>query len=646
MENMDGFVSARRERVYKLHTTHTPTFLGLHQNLGLWKGSNYGKGIIIGILDTGITPGHPSFNDTGVPPPPSKWKGKCEEAVVCNNKLIGARDFTNSTSGSLDDEGHGTHTSSTAGGNFVDGANVFGNAQGTAAGMAPLAHVAMYKVCDEYGCSDSAILAAMDAAIEDGVDVLSLSLGGASVPFYEDGIAVGAFSAIQRGIFVSCSAGNSGPINSTLSNEAPWILTVGASTVDRKIRATVHLGNKVLIDGESLFQPKDFPHDLIPLVYPGLTGGQDVAWCAQGSLEKVDVKGKIVVCDRGGGYSENRQRTNGKRRRRGGMILVNQVIDGDSTEADAHVLPASHVGSDGGIAIKSYINSTSSPVATIEFHGTVIGVDTAPQVVSFSSRGPSLASPGILKPDIVGPGVSILAAWPVSVENKTQTKATFNMISGTSMSCPHLAGISALLKSAHPDWSPAAIKSAIMTTAGQVNLGGQPIKDERELPADVFALGAGHVNPSKASDPGLIFDIQPNDYVPYLCGLGYTSQQVGVIVQKRVTCSKVIAEAQLNYPSFAVTLAAGDEKTFTRTVTNVGEANATYTINIDSVPVGLTLGIGPAELKFTELNQKLTYDVYFIRDSQSEVRTSYAEGSMTWSNGKHSVRTPYSIKYL
>ncbi|KAM0069731.1 putative cucumisin [Helianthus debilis subsp. tardiflorus] len=195
----------------------------------------------------------------------------------------------------------------------------------------------------------------------------------------------------------------------------------------------------------------------------------------------------------------------------------------------------------------------------------------------FQHRGPSLASPGILKPDIIGPGVSILAAWPVSVENRTQTKATFNMISGTSMSCPHLSGISALLKSAHPDWSPAAIKSAIMTTADKLNVAGQPIKDERDLPANIYAIGAGHVNPSKAINPGLIFDIQPDDYIPYLCGLGYTSKQVGVIVQKEVTCTDVIPEAQLNYPSYAVTLAHGEIKNFTRTVTNVGEANSTYT---------------------------------------------------------------------
>ncbi|XP_071730856.1 subtilisin-like protease [Rutidosis leptorrhynchoides] len=646
METMDEFVSARPERVYKLHTTHTPNFLGLHQNLGVWKGSNYGSGIIIGLLDTGITPGHPSFNDTGVPPPPAKWKGKCE-VTGCNNKLIGARDFTGSSPVSpLDDEGHGTHTASTAGGNFVDGANVFGNAKGTAAGMAPLAHIAMYKVCDDFGCSDSAILAAMDAAIEEGVDVLSLSLGGASLPLYEDGIAVGAFSAIQRGIFVSCSAGNSGPFNSSLSNEAPWILTVGASTVDRTIRATVSLGNKELLDGESLFQPKDFPEKLLPLVYPGLTGGQQAAFCAEGSLKGIDVKGKVVLCDRGGNIGRIDKGQAVKDAGGAAMILANEFTDGSSTEADPHVLPASHVGYKSGLLIKEYINSTSTPSATIIFRGTIIGVDSAPEMASFSSRGPSVASPGIVKPDIIGPGVSILAAWPVSVENSTLTKATFNMISGTSMSCPHLAGISALLKNEHPDWSPAAIKSAIMTTADQLNLKGDPIEDEQDLPANIFAKGSGHVNPSKASDPGLIFDIQPDDYIPYLCGLGYTSKQVGLIVQKRVTCSQVIPEAQLNYPSFAVTLGANDEKKFTRTVTNVGIGNSTYTLKEVSVPSGIVLGVGPGELKFSEVNQKLTYEMIFTRDVKSEVKSPYAEGSVTWSSGKYSVRTPFSVKFV
>ncbi|KAJ0775328.1 putative cucumisin [Helianthus annuus] len=202
------------------------------------------------------------------------------------------------------------------------------------------------------------------------------------------------------------------------------------------------------------------------------------------------------------------------------MILLNQASDGDTTIADAHVLPASHVGYKEGVA----------------------GL----------YRGPNMASPGIMKPNIFGPGVSVLAAWPVSVENNTQTSSMFNMIFGTSMSCPHLAGITALLKASHPDWSPAAFKSVIMTLADQVSLNGKPIEDGRELRADIFAIGSGYVYPSKPNDPGLVFDIDPDDYIPYLCCLGYTSQQVGIIVTKAVSCSSTIPEGQLNYPSYLI----------------------------------------------------------------------------------------------
>ncbi|KAL0307480.1 UNVERIFIED_CONTAM: Subtilisin-like protease SBT1.4 [Sesamum angustifolium] len=221
MEKKTGFISARPQQVLPLHTTHTPNFLGLHQNMGFWRDSNYGKGIIIGVLDTGILPDHPSFSDEGMPPPPAKWKGTCEFGFTgaCNNKLIGARHFRNGD-GTHFFDGHGTHTAATAAGNFVRGANLFGMANGTAVGVAPLAHLAMYKVCSS-SCSESDILAAMDTAIEDGVDVLSISLGGPSRPFHDDNIALGAFSAMERGIFISCSAGNAGPSNTSLSNEAP-----------------------------------------------------------------------------------------------------------------------------------------------------------------------------------------------------------------------------------------------------------------------------------------------------------------------------------------------------------------------------------------------------------------------------------------
>ncbi|XP_050375605.1 subtilisin-like protease [Argentina anserina] len=650
MEKKDGFISAHPERNLQLHTTHSPNFLGLQQGVGLSKGSNNGEGVIIGLLDSGIFPDHPSFGDEGVPPPPAKWKGKCDfNGTVCNNKLIGARSFNGGkTTGAppVDDEGHGTHTASTAAGNFVKGAGVFGMANGTATGMAPHAHLAMYKVCSDDGCSEADILAAMDTAVDDGVDVLSLSLGGGSAFFYADGIAVGAFGAMQKGIFVSCSAGNEGPDYQTLSNEAPWILTVGASTIDRSIRTTVKLGNGQEYEGESLFQPEDFGSKLFPLVYAGAYSNDSSAFCDAGSL--TNVGGKVVVCELGGGVKRISKGVEVKRAGGVAMILVNPESGGYTTLAEAHVLPASHVSYAAGASIKAYINLTSTPTATILFNGTVIGDQLAPKVAFFSSRGPSLASPAILKPDIIGPGVSILAAWPFSVDNATDSKATFNIISGTSMSCPHLSGIAALLKSSHPDWSPAAIRSAMMTTAEVNNLAGSAILDQTLLAADLFAIGAGHVNPSKANDPGLIYDIQPQDYIPYLCGLNYTSRQIGAITQQKVKCSDVgaIPEAQLNYPTFSIfILPGGKPQNYTRTLTNVGPASSSYKL----APLSLhkmDITVLPEVLTFTEVNQKLTYQVVFAaQDGAGGDGMPFSQGYLSWVSDQHTVNTPISVVF-
>ncbi|CAN0908695.1 Subtilisin-like protease 3 [Linum grandiflorum] len=538
-----------------------------------------------------------------MPPPPKKWKGKCElKGAKCNNKLIGARDLISHNSDATDggesvtdEEGHGTHTASTAAGSAVSGANAMGQGLGTAVGMAPMAHLAIYKVCSSQGCPDSAILAAIDAAVSDGVDVLSLSLGGDSAPFFDDGIAIGAFGAIKKGVFVSCAAGNNGPATGTLSNEAPWILTVGASTVDRQMISTVLLGNKKEFDGQTLFQPKDFDSGkMLPLVYAGSGDNSSAVFCAPGSLGKLDVKGKIVVCE---------------------------------------------IGYEAGNSIKAYINSTKSPVAKIAFKGTVIRKQNAPQVASFSSRGPSQSSPGIMKPDIVGPGVSTLAAWPTPLEdtknnNNGSELATFNMISGTSMACPHLSGIAALLRSAHPDWSPAAVKSAMMTTA-------HPISDEQHLQADMFDMGSGHVNPTGASNPGLVYDIQPEDYVAYLCGLGYNNAQVSTIVQDKVECSsdKSISEAELNYPTFVVQLSS-QPLTYTRTVTNVGKANSVYEVEY-TTDEAVSIEVKPARIAFSRLNEKANYSVTFTAKKGTSAR--FVQGKLFWVADGYSVRSLFGI---
>ncbi|WCJ23646.1 Subtilisin-like protease [Euphorbia peplus] len=646
MKNKDGFIAARRTRMVPLHTTHTPSLLGLQKDLGLWNPLNAGRGIIIGLIDSGIAADHPSFSAQGMPAPPSKWRGKCDNATLCNNKLIGARNFNRLSNDTSDDYMHGTHTASIAAGSPVEGASYFGQANGTAIGMAPLAHLAMYKVSGmENKAGEDEILAAMDAAIEDGVDVLSISLGSDRLPFYDDAIALGAFAAIQRGIFVSCSAGNDGPDNSSLSNEAPWILTVGASTVDRAIRATVLLGNNVEFKGASLFQPNDFPSTMVPLVYAGANGKFSSASCAPGTLKDTDVKGKIVLCERGTNLEDNDIPKGKEVRDNGGVaiIIMNKLLFGNHIDPLLHVLPASQVSYSSGSAIKAYINSTSSPTGTILFKGTVLGsqVLEAPQVALISSRGPSVQSPGILKPDIIGPGVRVLGAWPISVDNNTTNK--FYMDSGTSMSCPHLSGVAALLKGVHPDWSPAAIKSAIMTTANLTNLGGKPISGQELAISTVFDMGAGHVNPNRANDPGLIYDIQPEDYIPYLCGLGYSDEHVGFIVQGSVVCSNdsSIPEAQLNYPSFSIKLGP-TPKTYTRTVTNVGPAKSDYVLEI-MAPQGVDVRVKPDEISFTRVNQTAKYSVTFSKKSNAS--GIFSEGFLYWMAEGHNVRSPIVVLF-
>ncbi|RWR97940.1 Peptidase S8/S53 domain-containing protein [Cinnamomum micranthum f. kanehirae] len=617
MEKKDGFITAYPDELLPLHTTHTPDFLGLKQDMGVWKNSNFGKGVIIGVLDTGAMPNHPSFSDLGMPSPPPKWKGKCEFSA-CNKKIIGARSFVEGAKAMLgismpaspsDENGHGTHTASTAAGAFVEGANVLGNANGTAVGMAPFAHLAIYKVCGQSHCANTDLLAGIESAIQDGVDVMSISIGSPARPnFYTRAIDIGTFKAMQKGIFISCSAGNSGPYKSTVSNSAPWCLTVGASTMDRSVRTTVMLGNGEFFNGESLFQPKDFQSNKpLPIIFPSANG--DTTMCINGSLDGIDVKGKAVLCERGriGDIAKGLVVKNA-----GGaaMILMNTEDEGFSLNARAHVLPASQVSFLDGSKIKTYINSTLSPTAMILFKGTILGTSPSPMVISFSSRGPNLPSPGILKPDIIGPGVSVLAGWPLNVGSFPILGSTFNIISGTSMSCPHLSGIAALLKSSHPDWSPAAIKSAIMTTADVLDNQGKQIVDERLTPAELFATGAGHVNPSRANDPGLIYDLTPDDYLAYLCGLGYTDSQVRIVAGGNASCSMVtsIREGELNYPSFSVTL--GPAQTFNRTVTNVGDAMSAYSVEIIK-PQGVDVSVKPDALHFSSMNEKLTYSVTF-----------------------------------
>ncbi|XP_021275735.1 subtilisin-like protease SBT1.8 [Herrania umbratica] len=532
LRKSDSVLGVYEDTLYTLHTTRTPQFLGLDAEFGLWAGHNTqqleqaSRDVIIGVLDTGVWPESMSFDDSDMPDLPSKWRGECESAPdfsskFCNKKLIGARSFSKgyhmATGGGgiykkprevespRDKDGHGTHTASTAAGAHVANASLLGYASGTARGMATHARVATYKVCWETGCFGADILAGMDQAIQDGVDVLSLSLGGGSAPYYRDTIAIGAFAAMEKGIFVSCSAGNSGPTKATLANVAPWIMTVGAGTLDRDFPAYAVLGNKIRYNGVSLYSGQGMGNKPVGLVYN--KGNMSSNLCLPGSLDPAFVRGKVVICDRG---TNARVEKGAVVRDAGGvgMILANTPVSGEELVADSHLLPAVAVGRKVGDLIREYARSDPKPTAVLVFGGTVLNVRPSPVVAAFSSRGPNMVTPQILKPDVIGPGVNILAAWseaigPTGLAKDTR-KTKFNIMSGTSMSCPHISGLAALLKAAHPEWSTSAIKSALMTTAYTEDNTNSSLRDAADGSlSNPWAHGAGHVDPQKAVSPEL-----------------------------------------------------------------------------------------------------------------------------------------------
>ncbi|XP_039143329.1 LOW QUALITY PROTEIN: subtilisin-like protease SBT1.2 [Dioscorea cayenensis subsp. rotundata] len=677
MRSIAGVVSVRLDRGFQLHTTYSHKFLGLSfSGNGAWSESGFGEGTVVGVLDTGVWPESPSFDDRGMPPVPKKWRGVCQEgedfnSSHCNRKLVGARYYakghhaSNPASSSSvteyisprDAHGHGTHTSSTVTGVAVPGASVLGLGLGTASGMAPRAHLAIYKVCWFSGCYSSDILAGMDDAIKDGVDVLSLSLGGFPIPLFEDSIAIGSYRATASGISVICAGGNNGPVASSVANEAPWITTVGAGTLDRRFPAVVKMGNGELLYGESMFPGNRYSKNggkevELELVYEngGNDGGES---CYKGSLTRAQVAGKLVVCDRGGsGRAEKGEVV--KEAGGAAMILTNTEVNLEEDSVDVHVLPATLVGYNEAIQLKKYINATAHPVAKLVFGGSSVGRSRAPAVALFSSRGPSLTNPSILKPDIIAPGVNIIAAWPENLGPsglpEDVRRSNFSVLSGTSMACPHVSGITALIRAKHPTWSPAMIKSAIMTSADITDHYGKPILDGVK-PAGIFAIGAGHVNPAKAIDPGLVYDISPDEYVIHLCSLGYTRSEIFGITHKNSSCKETLQRNKhfsLNYPSISVTFKHGRTRVVVqRRVTNVGAPNSVYTVQV-TTPRGVRMRVVPEILTFTQVNQVRSYSILFESTKRVMKGNSYAEGSLVWiqnKNGSHRVRSPLSITW-
>ncbi|KAM3345621.1 hypothetical protein ACQJBY_020229 [Aegilops geniculata] len=627
-------ISVEKNKIHTTTTTRSWDFLGLNYQMtgtssGLLKGSNYGEDVIIGVVDTGIWPESRSFSDEGYGPIPSRWKGKCQlgpdwGSNNCSRKIIGARFYTAGvpdmflemdTLSPRDHNGHGTHCASTAAGSIVEAASFNGLAEGVARGGAPRARIAVYKSGWGPGfLSIASVLAAIDDAIHDGVDVLSLSINGG------EQVSFGALHAAQKGITVVYSAGNDGPNPQTVGNISPWVITVAASKVDRSFPTVITLGNKQQIVGQSLYyQAKNSSGSSFAVLVFGNR-------CTVDTLNGTDVGGVIFVCSQGGTFSDASQYIldgGGS-----GLIFAQHTTDilNVTTSNACQSIACVLVDLDTVEKIGKYIDDTSSPVAKIEPAHTVTGNEIpGAKVASFSSRGPSRVYADIIKPDIAAPGANILAA----------VGDFYQFNSGTSMAAPHVSGIVALLKAEHPDWSPAAIKSAIMTTARVTDKRGMPILAEG-LPrktADPFDYGGGNINPTGAAEPGLVYDIDPRDYSKFF---GCT-----IVRRTNASCDATMLPAyHLNLPSIAVS-ELRRPITLWRTVTNVAETDSVYHAEVQS-PAGVMMEVEPTVLVFNTTDRVHSFKVKLA--PMWRLQGDYTFGSITWRKDQKTVRIPVAAR--
>ncbi|XP_050904344.1 cucumisin isoform X3 [Lathyrus oleraceus] len=641
LAEMDNVVSVFPNTKHYPSTTKSWDVIGLPQNS---KRLSLESDIIVGVFDSGIWPKSKSFSDEGFGPPPKKWKGSCHN-FTCNNKIIGARYFNIEGSYSKKDikdptdvNGHGTHCSSTVAGNVVNSVSLQGYASGTARGGVPSARVAMYKVCWETGCDQAGILAAFDEAIHDGVDVISVSLGSTQVvvvPYFRNGIDIGSFHAMKRGIFTSNSANNLGPNILTMTNFAPWLLSVAASTFGRKFVTKVQLGNGAIYEGATI-NTFDLKRKMFPIIFardiPNIAGGFNSSQsrlCSKDSVDKQGVKGKIVLCEGFVSASDV-----------GFFSGAVGIIFGDTYPQDSpfiFALPTTLLSLWNFREIQYYMKSTRNPTATI-FKSEEVEDSLSPYIASFSSRGPNPITLNTLKPDIAAPGVNVLAAWtpldPISEFEEDNRKLPYQILSGTSMACPHAAGAAAYVKSFHPNWSPAMIKSALMTTA-------TPMSSDINAEAE-FAYGAGLINPVKATNPGLVYDISEADYAEFLCGEGYTSKELRVLTQDKSNCKGKDNEKavySLNLPSFALYVnGTFFGYVYHRTVTNVGSAKSSYKARVISPPL-LEIQVKPNVLSFTSIGQKKSFSLTI----EAAINVEVMSASLIWDDGSHQVRSPIVV---
>ena len=557
IQAIDGVVAVERERIEFLQDETSTTLIGAPQ---VWSGAagvaSRGEGVVVGIIDSGINPTHPSFaaqspSDGFIHSNPrGRFFGLCQTgSVTCNNKLIGVWDFTGDTGSvaGIDDDGHGTHVAGTAVGNPVNLARNFSGGQLNfqIRGVAPRANLITYRACKDDGCSGSWTLAALNQAVTDGVDVINYSIGGSNTNPWGSSGALAMLDARNAGIVVAVSAGNSGPDIATVRSpsDAPWVVSVANATHGRRFL------NRLRLSGGNTVPPNGGVME-----GDGLTGGTGPAalardpnatLCSQGSGDQALPvtgasnpwplnlwSGQIVVCDRG--MQARVAKSNNVRLSGGsGTVLINRAGEGESTVADDHSIPTTHLGFSAGQELLAWLAAGSGHTATLDGVVAVSSPANANILSTSSARGPSVVLPGVMKPDITGPGTDVQSA-----DNDSNGDAT---LSGTSMASPHVAGAAALLRSARPSWRADQIISALMTTA-QTSVR----REDRSSAATPFDQGSGRLDVARAINAALALTVPAGQFI-----------------------GSAQSQASINMPSLIFGECAPQCGTLTRTVTDL-----------------------------------------------------------------------------
>ncbi len=680
-----GVLRVVQDELREIETNTSYEYLELTGRGGPWNRLRTGENVVVGIIDTGINPEHPSFadvrtpiaGDLGAPVPygdaPEGWSGSGKPSETCqfgnsdfnpddadfecNNKLLSARYYVDGFGAdnlvpdeflsARDASDHGSHVAGTAAGNYGVEADLGGNPQGIISGMAPRARIAAYKICwlspgaSNFACATSDAMAAIDQAVADGVDVLNYSIGGSGTLF--GGLDDVAFLfAADAGVFVATSNGNSGPGAETVGTPAgvPWITAVGAAQdsgvfgtgVDVTAPASA-AGRYFALEGAgdvSLAAAGDIAGDIVPT--EPLNGCDPLTNAA-------DLDGKIALTIRGAcAFSDKYNNAAAA----GARAIVVYNDGADPTRIDPLVMSAPGTSIPGVMVSNpdgALLEATAAAGDTVTGSvGPSISISLDNRIAGFSSRGPNGGAPDIIKPDVSAPGVSILAAGSPFDAGGDDDGNLFLLLNGTSMSSPHVAGIFALLKQAHPDWSAAQAKSALMTTA-RSNLK----KTFGEEDADPFDIGSGMIVPREAFDPGLTYNAGLNDYLAFTC-------DNNVQLVSDADCDALVADgfptdaSDLNYPSIGVAGLVG-EQTVTRTVTNAGRGPARYSVSVNE-PDGIAVDVEPSTI-FLRAGDSATYTVRFIVRNGATLG-EWAFGDLTWNsfNGRDQVRSPIAVRPL